>query len=196
MGKHQANIGLDMPTNPPICYPTGRSKKSAQRKYALTRGQDIARHAGPTIRELPPGDRARVCAELAFRYMKASVSGDSRSLAEVTDEFEKGACDPAWLTTIDEYLQYFGIGGQRQSIPYLRPADVGARTIELKSDARVALVGDWGTGARPAVEILKQIAAAEPDLLVHLGDIYYSGTPLECKRSTTCARTPAKGEVQ
>lgn len=124
-------------------------KKVLSANTRWTRGQDIARHAGPTIRELPPGDRARVCAELAFRYMKASVSGDSRSLAEVTDEFEKGACDPAWLTTIDEYLQYFGIGGQRQSIPYLRPADVGARTIEIKSDARVALVGDWGTGARP-----------------------------------------------
>ena len=42
-------------------------------------------------------------------------------------------------------------------------------------------MGDWGTGAPPAMEILRCIAAEQADVVVHLGDIYYSGTPAECQ---------------
>ena len=108
--------------------------------------------------------------------MKARLSGDAKALAGVTGEFKASTCDPAWATTIEEYLQYFGPGGSQKQIPYIRASSIGPRTIEFKADARVALVGDWGTGAQPAVQVLKQIATWKPDILIHLGDIYYSGT--------------------
>jgi 3',5'-cyclic AMP phosphodiesterase CpdA len=157
----------------------------ARHDYALKHGHEVSRQTGPKTRDLTPRDMTRVCAELAFRYMKAGISGDSGAIAEVKAEFTAGTCDPAWATTIEEYLRYFGVDGQRQEIPYIRAAAVGTKTIEIKANARVALVGDWGTGAQPAVDILKQIAAATPDVLIHLGDIYYSGTPLECKLNFT-----------
>ena len=158
----------------------------AQREYKQSRGQVLAPPTGdPSGRALTPGDAARTCAELALRYMKARLSGDAKALAGVTGEFKASTCDPAWATTIEEYLQYFGPGGSQKQIPYIRASSIGPRTIEFKADARVALVGDWGTGAQPAVQVLKQIATWKPDILIHLGDIYYSGTPTECDSNFT-----------
>ncbi len=55
--------------------------------------------------------------------------------------------------------------------PYRRIGDV----------ARVALLGDWGTGLYGAPVCAATIQAARPafDVIVHLGDVYYSGTPSE-----------------
>jgi 3',5'-cyclic AMP phosphodiesterase CpdA len=150
----------------------------ATREYAQRRGQVIPPPpAGQGKRVLRPTDAARVCAELAFRYFKARLSGDAEMLAKVEGEFKASTCDPAWKTTIEEYVKYFGPSGSRKQIPYIRPAAVGPKTVEIRSNA---LVGDWGTGAQPAIQVLKHIASWNPDILIHLGDIYYSGTAMEC----------------
>ena len=39
---------------------------------------------------------------------------------------------------------------------------------------------DWGTGTDVAVDLLEEVAQHKPDVLIHLGDIYYSGTAAEC----------------
>ena len=157
----------------------------ARREYAHRYGQPPAASPVGRTRKLAAGDAARVCAELAFRYLKARLSGDSEALAAVRSELTASTCDPAWAMTIEEYLKYFGPEGSRREIPYVRPSAVRNRTIELKAGARVALVGDWGTGAQPAIQVLKEIASFKPDVLVHLGDIYYSGTPAECASNFT-----------
>src|SRR5277367_4002319 len=69
----------------------------AKQEYAKTLGlAPPAPLPGIVERELTAPDRVRVCAEIAFRCMKARVSGDKAALAEVSGEFEKGACDPLW----------------------------------------------------------------------------------------------------
>ena len=132
-------------------------------------------------RDLTARGIAQVCAELAFRYLKAVASGDEKAVAQVKDEYTGGTCDAAWITTLEEYRRYFGPDGKRKPIPYIRSATVGPKTIEIKANARIAMIGDWGTGAHPAIEVLKLISDDKPDVLVHLGDIYYSGTPSECE---------------
>jgi Calcineurin-like phosphoesterase len=137
--------------------------------------------AGPSARELSKTGIAQVCAEWGLRYMKALALRDEQAIAQLKNEFAAGTCDPAWITTLEAYRSYFGEDGKRKPIPYVRAATVGPKTIEIKADARVALMGDWGTGASPAIDVLKYMAADNPDVVVHLGDIYYSGTPEECK---------------
>jgi len=44
---------------------------------------------------------------------------------------------------------------------------------------RVALAGDWGSGTKDADEIARCIEREEPHFTIHLGDIYYVGTPEE-----------------
>ena len=151
----------------------------ASREDAINRG--VAAPLGGSA-PTAAGD-VQYCAELALQYLKAI--GDPARQAVIEGEFKDGTCDPEWIAVFKEYLQYFGPSGERKQIPYIRAATVGAKTIEIKANARVALVGDWGTGAQPAVQILQQIAAANPDVLVHLGDIYYSGTPKECAANFT-----------
>ena len=153
-------------------------------------GQEFARQrglpppaSGVNKRELTKAEVGRVCADLAFRYLKARLANDTAAVARVNDEFRAGTCDPAWASTIEEYLRYFGPDGSRNAIPYIRAATVGPRVIEIPSDTKIAIVGDWGTGAQPALRLLKLIAAEQPEYVVHLGDIYYSGTPLECQKN-------------
>ena len=51
----------------------------------------------------------------------------------------------------------------------------------LPDPARVALLADWGTGMPDARALLEQVARLRPDVVLHLGDIYYSGTPHEVR---------------
>ena len=43
----------------------------------------------------------------------------------------------------------------------------------------LALVSDWGTGEPAAGAVIGTLAGLDPDLVVHLGDVYYSGTPAD-----------------
>jgi hypothetical protein len=53
--------------------------------------------------------------------------------------------------------------------------------VRIGDDARVVMVGDWGTGLPAAVEVGQQMgrelatAAGRDRHLIHLGDVYYSG---------------------
>lgn len=154
----------------------------ARQEFARQRGLPPTSN-GINERELTKTDIGRVCADLAFRYLKARLANDTAAIARLNDEFRAGTCDPAWASTIEEYLRYFGPDGSRKAIPYIRASTVGPGVIEIQPDAKIAIVGDWGTGAQPALHLLKLIAAEQPEYLIHLGDIYYSGTPLECRRN-------------
>jgi hypothetical protein len=55
--------------------------------------------------------------------------------------------------------------------------------VDLDDRAVVALVSDWGTGTATAAAVARQIAARDPDHVIHLGDVYYAGTPREVRRN-------------
>jgi hypothetical protein len=60
----------------------------------------------------------------------------------------------------------------------------------IADDARVVIVGDWGTGLPRALEVARLMGEEVADALahgreahvVHLGDVYYSGDPVEYER--------------
>jgi predicted phosphodiesterase len=127
------------------------------------------------------GQNVEVCAALGKRYLWALFRRDLATQAYIRTELKPGGkCDRNWITVLEEYAKYFGRFG-RPEIPYIRAAEVGAKVIAIKSNARIGLLGDWGTGAEPAKRILRQVKANQPDVLIHLGDIYYSGTDDECR---------------
>ncbi|MBY5533627.1 metallophosphoesterase [Rhizobium leguminosarum] len=134
-------------------------------------------------RDLTKGQIARVCAELALRYVKALAKGDSAALNAIKAEYETGTCDTEWISTLEAYHSYFGPNGDRAQIPYVRAATIGPKIIPLKNDATIGLFADWGTGGTPALDLLETIVTHKPDTLIHLGDIYYSGTPKECQEN-------------
>ena len=50
---------------------------------------------------------------------------------------------------------------------------------DLDGKSRIAIVGDWGTGDEVAINLLQQVASLQPEVLIHLGDLYYAGTQKE-----------------
>jgi len=81
--------------------------------------------------------------------------------------------DPGWAKTLPGYL------GLVEKHDPKRPTD--ARADSIPNHARIALLGDWGTGLYGAPECARTIAGQRESLtlLMHLGDVYYSGTPRE-----------------
>src|SRR5262245_17676898 len=53
---------------------------------------------------------------------------------------------------------------------------------ELPPDAVVALFADWGTGEPTAQRVMQQIKALNRTHAIHLGDVYFAGTPKECQK--------------
>lgn len=78
--------------------------------------------------------------------------------------------------------------------PIARPADDKAGTFD--DDSSVAVVGDWGTNLYGAPVSAASIEACSKfGLLLHLGDIYYSGTKAEAKQRFLDAWPSSAGKV-
>jgi hypothetical protein len=110
--------------------------------------------------------------------MARNFTGDAgRFRSALTVRF--GHLDPLWLEAAALY--YSSLLGRRllQRVPYTPPRPDDFVLDTLPDPARVALFADWGTGTPEAYELLKQVIARRPDVLIHLGDIYYSGLDRE-----------------
>jgi len=78
--------------------------------------------------------------------------------------------------------------------PIIRPT--GATVEMLPDRARIAMVGDWGTGLYGAPVSATTIAKSGGfDLLLHLGDVYYSGTEKEIEDRFLAVWPTASGKV-
>jgi hypothetical protein len=125
------------------------------------------------------------CVTLGLKYFEASATGDNTTAKRIADELSESTCDSNWIKTLTQYLGYFGPNGTPSVIPYVRAGSVGGRTIPIPANAKIGLIGDWGTGRDRARSVLEQVKACEPDLIIHLGDVYYSGTSEEYQDNFT-----------
>jgi hypothetical protein len=88
--------------------------------------------------------------------------------------------DPDWVIKIAEAML------THLAIP-VHPFNEQPAIQEITDDARLVLVGDWGTGlpraravaALMAVDVAEGQAAGRDVHVIHLGDVYYSGLPSE-----------------
>jgi hypothetical protein len=118
------------------------------------------------------------CSRLAFELAQARAQNDQPKADKLHNLLKFSTCDPGWARTVDAFLRYYLLN--KGNIPYRHGGDYVL--ADLPDKATVALLGDWGTGTDPANDLLKRVAAARPHVVFHLGDIYYSGTRLECER--------------
>jgi hypothetical protein len=126
-------------------------------------------------------DGAWECAKLTYDLLEAKVTGNEARIQQLQGELRFSTCDPGFALAIVEYLEYFGSDGKHKAIPYISAPTLDSFVVEtLPKNARVAIIGDWGTGTAEAVAVLHQALVFKPDVLIHLGDIYYSGVPREC----------------
>jgi hypothetical protein len=139
-------------------------------------GQFAARAAGPLGTIV---DCAKLYAQIAWDelFNRANVPA-------LKNELTFGSCDAFWAECLAVY-EGFILSGQQQ--PYTPYPDISQGVLNnLNDDATIAIIGDWGTGMGDALVLLQQIADNfHPDVLIHLGDIYYSGLPSECSEHFT-----------
>jgi hypothetical protein len=154
---------------------------------AILSGQPVP----PAVLGLPIED----CAQLYLQRILAQARGDTQRVAQLKSEIDFSTCDPLWAKVFAEYEKFrlFGSG----QIPYRRYHTMNDFVMPLPKKKKtkqvtIALIADWGTGQVPAQQVLTAVGRQTPDVLIHLGDIYYSGTSREVQEYflTVCQRTP------
>ncbi len=130
------------------------------------------------------GEVAVYCSNIAVKLAealgKAIFGGNKDDIARRRAQLGQFTdCDPRYAEAAEKYAEYFVL--QQGQIPYKRHAKLSdfILTDKLPANATVALVADWGTGQDVAKNVLAQIARKKPDVVIHLGDIYYAGTRFE-----------------
>jgi Calcineurin-like phosphoesterase len=138
-----------------------------------------------------------VCLQLMLEYAWAALRGDQQRMTETTNEFEKSGCDcVGWLKAAFDYLINHNWLYQA-TIPYI-PAGCKLQLPE-QTRLRIGVLGDWGTGEPIAQLVLEALMEQQPDLILHVGDVYYAGTKDEMQGNfldlISAARTKAGRNV-
>ncbi|HET7522827.1 MAG TPA: metallophosphoesterase, partial [Acidimicrobiales bacterium] len=137
---------------------------------------------GQELAAVSLGDDLAACARLYAQLAVAKFWGDDTKVAYLENEIGFSVCDPLWAEAITDYEAFLL---QKGTIPYVNypPAQLATfavlDTLPNNPTVTVALLADWGTGEEDAAALLGQVQAKHPDVVIHLGDIYYAGTPDE-----------------
>ena len=110
------------------------------------------------------------------------ATGDAAAAQTLRDRLSFSECDPLWVETLIQYARLYIPGGTLPPIPYRRHTALSDFIVPAPAPTlRIALLSDWGTGTNEATRVAALLAAQRPDIVIHLGDIYFSGTPEECR---------------
>ena len=99
-------------------------------------------------------------------------------------EHSKPLTDPGWaqqfLGTIGTYTARLGRHCYRK-VPTVSGAYNMSYAVHPLADEklRIGILADWATGAPGSMRVLEELAKLKPDIVIHLGDTYYSGTLTE-----------------
>ena len=125
--------------------------------------------------------------ELCHQRAKARVRENTELENRLTETYRKYSDkDPGFLSCETTYLEYKAkYNGILKYNSWVNHGGLQYGVIDYKipNTAKVAIIGDWGTGMTDAYNLLYWMVnnpATQPDIIIHLGDIYYSGTPAEC----------------
>jgi Calcineurin-like phosphoesterase len=140
------------------------------------------------------GDERQTAAflsQLGLEKGMALVDGDIERAAAVDVEFRRYSdIDPGFLWCAVTFAEYYMAHDGKLlyndwKIQGKGDPDYGVIEWTLPQDAVVGIIGDWGTGLDDARALLKEVLAFDPAAIIHLGDVYYSGTPRECRINYT-----------
>ena len=129
-----------------------------------------------------PGEPTPSCATMYAEIGWADITGNTARRDVLTNELKKSTCDPLWIESVITYLAWQA--GQAP-IPYVTHDTLDDFVIGLPQPQAaggplvVGVIADWGTGTEDASWLLGRLLTQNVDLIIHLGDIYYSGTTNE-----------------
>ncbi len=128
------------------------------------------------------GGVAKYCSSIWWEIAKARAEGNAQ--AEQDWKARLGpftTCDARYAEAAEQYVEFYKLKGGKAPYKVWQKIDDFIIDWKLPAQARIAIVGDWGTGQQDAKALLAAIARKNPDVVIHLGDIYYSGTEFEMR---------------
>jgi Calcineurin-like phosphoesterase len=156
--------------------------KVANRVVVRSRQQSAATPLG-AVDGVPATALAQNCASAVVHLIYGSTRERLGAIAELSPF---GHCDAGWLRVIASYYLRLWFGGK---IPYIHATSATDSVFDLPADrCRLGIIGDWGTGTKAAQDVLLRVqqfrreAPDVPFILLHVGDVYYSGTQAEYAR--------------
>ena len=161
------------------------AQASASDRALSHSGRAAAGQESPALEKMSTVDQAETCAALGWHLLQAKVFGDTASAERLKGELHASSCDPQWATTIEEYVKYFGPFGTRREPLLCHAGRRPARTSSASPRARrIALIGDWGTGAAAAKRVLWDNSVRKSPTSSFISAISTTpGTPDECRAS-------------
>lgn len=145
--------------------------EAAEFGKALTELRRVQRH--PDVLSAPQNQMASLLQSFIAGFCNSAGKVESISLDSKEAKFDNND----WLGWAGSFLSWWrGI----KPHPWL-PTSFEIQTIPDRT--RIALLGDWGTGMYGAPDCARSIERNSPySLIVHLGDVYYSGTDDEVEQ--------------
>ena len=171
-------------------YGVSLHAKSVERGKTLPDPVPVS--AGAANSKVGPAVNIAQASKSAFDALQAHQNGDataSGSLFSTLHEFvtKYSSWDIAgWVQCGWYYTKYYVLAHLPPSYNDWQahaPADINFGVIDylLPKNSCVLLIGDWGTHMPDNAALLRQaLEKFKPDVIIHLGDVYYSGTVEEC----------------
>lgn len=149
---------------------TPENRLSVERYYQIMERlrQETDTVGGNVMITVPDREASLLQSELA----RQSGAGKDLSAGGQEAKFGTGFGGGDWFGWIKSLFDHVD---RKQAHPMLRPAS--AQTEKIPDVATLALAADWGTGLYGAPKIAEQMRKTGGfELVMHLGDVYYSGT--------------------
>ncbi len=138
-------------------------------------------HRGESVGEAQTS-RVEDFAKAALRLAMSLISKDPLKLIEAKAAFLRfGDDDPFWLECVTEFVEHYSLT-RHSEVPYIKYRSLTDAILPpgtLPERCRIAVISDWGTGDARAQALIEDVAAHEPQIVIHLGDIYYACTAME-----------------
>lgn len=171
--KHQSPSGS---ASPAAQLPDAMERALLLNRYRhlIERIEQRSRDAGPNVLVAPED---REAARLQSKLAELSAAGVALPAGGLEAKFGTGATGGdvwGWMKSLFDHVD------RSEAHPMKRP--VSATAAAFPKVGRIAMLGDWGTNLYGAPVSAQSIAHTGPyELLLHLGDVYYSGTKSEVK---------------
>lgn len=133
---------------------------------------------------------ARTCVEIYIKLVLLHLYDDTADIDQLKQEFRFSMCDSRWIEALERYLEVYRPASGPHPVPYVRYSDLNDFVFEdFPDNMKLGVLGDWGTGSELAMQVLERLLARGPDVIIHLGDVYYAGEAGEYRRKLV---TPLK----
>lgn len=123
-----------------------------------------------------------ICVQYTLDLAKAKAFRQEAEVERLQNILTTSMCDAInWAKIATVAAGYYKLSGNKPV--YRKPANNDNFVYPLPAGKdetlTIGLIADWGSGERVAELVFEEMCLHKPEAIIHLGDVYYSGTAKE-----------------